>query len=164
MIRWRFGNALHWYQVLVAIADQEVDIWVRNTTSTVMTSPDNTDTMWNMTSAMTTSPDNTNATGRSSGIESSEPLGRTAMPFCQSEILDTFPFPLPKDFLQKEENVPSTDIPSIYLQQRCPICFSGRANLQTSTCTPNLEVYTSIVTDIHISAQAIVCVDANFAQ
>ena len=125
------------------------------------TSPDNTDATRN-----TTSPDNANPTGRSSGIESSEPLGRTATPFCQADIPNTFPlpFPLPKDFPQKEENVPSTDIPSIYLQRRCPICFSGTVNLRTSTCALDLEVYTSMVTDIPFSAQAIVCVDANFAQ
>lgn len=157
---------MHWYQVLVAIADQEVDRWVRNTTSAMTTSPDNTDATQNTTSAVTTSSGNTNATGRSSGSEGGEPLGRTATPSSQSAMPNTFPlpFPLPKDFLQKEENVPSTDLPSIYLQRRCPLCFSGTANLQTSTCALNLEAYTCMVTNITISAKAIVCVDANFAQ
>jgi hypothetical protein len=74
------------------------------------------------------------------------------------------PFPLPKDFLRMEENVPRAGLPSIYLQRRCPICFSGKPNLQTSSCVLNSKVYTSMPTDISISAQAIVCVDANFAQ
>ena len=63
-----------------------------------------------------------------------------------------------------EENVPRAGLPSIYLQLRCPICFSEKPNLQTSTCVLNLKVYTTMPTDILISAQAIVCVDANFAQ
>ncbi len=73
MIQQRFGNALHWYQVLVTMADQEVNTWVQNMTFTVMTSPDNT-----------------NATDHSSGIEISastpETLGRTSTPFCQSDM------------------------------------------------------------------------------
>ena len=150
MIRRRFGNALHWYQVLVAIADQEVDAWVRN-----------------MAFAMTTSPDNTNATDRSSGIESSaptsEPPRRTATPSDMPNALP-LPFPLPNDFLRMEENVPIAGVPSIYLQRRCPICFSGTPNLQTSVCVMNSEVYTSTETDKSISAQVIVCIDANFSQ
>jgi len=135
------------------MADQEVDTWVRNTTS-----------------ATTTSPDNTNATDRSVGFESITPTsatpGRTATPFCQSDMPNavSLPFPLPKDFLRMEENVPSAGGPSVYLQQRCPICFYRTPNLQTSTCVLTSEVYTSMATYISISAQAIVCVDANFAQ
>jgi hypothetical protein len=45
MIRWRFGSALHWYQVLIVMAEQEVDTWI-----------------WNMTSAVSAPPDNTNGT------------------------------------------------------------------------------------------------------
>jgi len=37
-------------------------------------------------------------------------------------------------------------------------------NLRTSVCVLNAEVYTSMTTDIPISSQAIVCVDANFSQ
>ena len=135
------------------MADQEVNTWVRNTTF-----------------AVTTSPNNTNATDRSSGIEISastpETLGRTSTPFCQSDMPNALPppFPLPKDFLRMEENVPSADAPSIYLQWWCPICFSGTPNLQTSACVLNPEGYTSMATDMPISAQAIVCVDANFSQ
>src|SRR5258706_2374741 len=129
MIRKHFRNALDWYQVLVMMADQEVNTWV-----------------WNMTFTVTTSPDNTNAADHSSGIEISastpETLGRTSMPFCQSDMPNTLPppFPLPQDFLQMEENIPSTDALSIYLQWRCPICFSGMPNLQTSMCILNAEV------------------------
>ena len=136
-------------------------MWVRNTTSVVTPSP-------NGTSAMKTYPANTNAEGSSSGLQGSaripEPLGRTTTPV-HSDMAKTLPlpFPLPKDFVRVEENIP-TDIPSVYLQRRCPICFSGTAKLQTSTCALNLTVYTSVQTDISVSAQAIVCVDANFAQ
>jgi len=121
--------------------------------------------VFQLTTAMaTTTPD------RSSDIErsgsTSKPLGGTAAPFLQSDMPNALPlpFPLPKEFLQMEENVPSAGLPSIYLQRRCPICFSGKPNLRTSTCVLNSEVYTSMPTDIDISAQAIVCVDANFAQ
>ncbi len=135
------------------MADQEVDTWVRNATS-----------------AMTMSPDSTNATDRSSGIESSaptsEPLGRTATLFRQSNMpnVPPLPFPLPKGFAQMKENVPRANVPSIYLQRRCPICFSKAPNLQTSRCVLNSEVHTSKTTNIPTSSQAIVCVDANFAQ
>jgi len=44
------------------------------------------------------------------------------------------------------------------------MCFSRKPNLQTSACILKLKVYTSMPTDISISAQAIVCVDTNFAQ
>ena len=107
---------------------------------------------------------------RPSDIESISPmlrpLGKTAAPFLQSDMPNVrpLPFPLPKDFLRMEENAPSADIPSIYLQRRCPICFSGKPNLKTSTCVVNSKVYSSTSTDTDISAQAIVCVDANFAQ
>ena len=135
------------------MADQEVGLWVRNTTF-----------------AVTTSPENTNVANRSSGIEIStstpETHGRTSTPFCQSGMLSALPlpFPLPKDFLRMVEDVPSADVPSIYLQRRCPICYSTAPNLQTSTCVLNPEVYTSMETDIPTSAQAIVCIDANFSQ
>ena len=111
-----------------------------------------------------TTPDRSSDT-ESSG-STSRPLGGTATPFFQSDMPNSLhlPFPLPKEFLRMEENVPSAGAPSIYLQRRCPICFSGKPNLQTSTCVLNSEVYTSITTDIGISAQVIVCVDANFAQ
>jgi hypothetical protein len=105
-----------------------------------------------------------------SGIESSgptsQPLGGMATQSFQSDIPDTlpFPFPLPKDFLQIEENVPRVALPSIYLQRRCPICFSGKPKLQTSSCVLNLMAYASVPTDISISAQAIVCINTNFAQ
>ncbi len=81
-------------------------------------------------------------------------------------MLNALPLPSPllNDFLQMEENVPSTDVPSIYLQWQCSICFLGTPNLQTSTCVLNLEGYTSMATDMPISAQAIVCIDANFSQ
>jgi hypothetical protein len=141
---------LHWYQVLVATADQEVDTWIQNTTS-----------------AMTMSLDNTNAKGRDNGIGiTSEPLGRIATPFCWSDMPSELPlpFPLPEDFPRMEEDVPIADVPSIYLQRRCPVCFSGTPNLQTSTCVQDSGPYTSISTEISISAHAIVCVDANFAQ
>ena len=117
-----------------------------------------------------TPPDNTNATDASSGIESSaptsEPLGRIATTFCPSDLPNALPlpFPLPQDFLRVEEDVPSADLPSIYLQRRCPVCFSGTPNLETSACVLNPEVYTSMATDIPISSRAIVCVDANFSQ
>jgi len=132
------------------MADQEVDAWVRNTTF-----------------AVTTSPDNTNAADRSSGIEinasTPETLGRTSAPFCQSNMSSAL-FPLPKDFLRMAEDVPTADVPSVYLQRRCPICFSKAPNLPTSTCVLNPEAYTSMAADIPTSAQAIVCIDANFSQ
>jgi hypothetical protein len=162
MIRRRFGNALHWYQVLIARAEQEVDAWIRNTTSAVTAPPDNTNGREN------TMP--TQGRLRSNDNEStgsmSKPLGGISMPFLQSDMPNAIPtpFPLPKEFPWMEENVPSAGVPSIYLQRRCPICFSRRPNLRTSECVLNLEVYTSTPTDIAISAQAIVCVDANFAQ
>jgi hypothetical protein len=132
-----------------------------------------------MTSAVSAPPDNTNGTKNaiptkvklhSSDDECSgsmsKPLGGIATPFLQSSMPNALPtpFPLPKDFLRMEENVPSAGVPSIYLQRRCPICFSGKPTLRTSVCIPNLEVYTSTTADIAISAQTIVCVDANFAQ
>ena len=200
MIRRRFGNALHWYQVLVAMTDQEVDIWIRNTTFAVTASADNTNGTENTnteipiqgrppklqedpvqgvddqghtsgllvfqstTAIAITTPDRSSDT-ESSGF-TSKPLGGTATAFFQSDMPNVvpLPFPLPKDFLRMQENVPITGVPSIYLQRRCPICFSGKPNLQTSTCILNSEVYTSIPTDINISAQAIVCINANFAQ
>ncbi len=106
----------------------------------------------------------------SSGIKSSAPtsapLGRTPTTFQQSDMpsVSPFPFPLPEDFLQMDKNIPSTNVPLIYLQWQCPICFSGMPNLESSTCILNSEVYNSMETDISISAQAIVCVDTNFAQ
>ena len=116
-----------------------------------------------------TPPDNANVPDRSGGIESSGftsvPLGRIATTFSpdRSDPLP-IPFPLPQDFLRIEENVPCSDLPSIYLQRRCPVCFSGKPNLQTSACVLNPEIHTGIATDTPISAQAIVCVDANFSQ
>jgi len=133
------------------MADQEVDTWVRNTTPAV-------------TPIVTTTP------GGSSDIEgsgpTSKPLGGTATQFLQLDIPNPLPlpFPLPNDFLRMEENVPRAGVPSIYLQRRCPICFSGKLNLRTSAYVLISKVYTSTPTDISTSAQAIVCVDANFAQ
>lgn len=135
------------------MANQEVDTWIWTTTSAAMAM------------AITTP-------GCSSHMESStpasRPLGGMTMQFIQSDILNMLPlpFPLPKDSPPMEENVPRANAPSIYLQLRCPLCFSGKLDLQTSMCVQNSEVLTStrILTDISISAQAIVCVDANFAQ
>lgn len=133
------------------MADQEVDVWIRATTSAV--------------NAMaTTTP------GHPGEIESSSAtsklLGETAAQDVQSDIPNVSPppFPLPKTFLKMDENAPRAAIPSIYLQRRCPVCFSEKLNLQTSACALHWKVYTSMPTDISISAQAIVCVDANFAQ
>ena len=133
------------------MSDQEVDTWIRTTTSAV-------------TAMVITTP------SCSSTIESSgsilKPLGGAATQVFQSDIPNVLPlpFPLPKDFLQMEENVPIAGVPSMYLQRRCPICFSGKLNLRTSACVLNSRVYTNMPTEISISAQAIVCVDANFAQ
>ena len=133
------------------MADQEVDTWIRSTTSTV-------------TATEITTP------GCSSDIESrdpmSKPFGGTATQFAQSDIPNAVPrpFPLPKDDPQMEENVPRTGLLSIYLQRRCPICFSRKPELQTSSCVLNSKVYTSTLTAISTSAHVIVCVDANFAQ
>jgi len=195
-----FRNALHWYQVLIAMTDQEVDTWIQNMTSAVTVSPDNTNSTENTnkeipiqgrltklqkhlvegvddeddicqplvfqsTTAMATMmPDcssDTEINGSTSG-----PLRGTATPFFQSDMPNALPlpFPLPKDFLWMEENVLSTGLPSIYLQRWCLMCFSRKPYLQTSVCVLKLKVYTSMPTDISISAQAIVCVDANFAQ
>ena len=135
------------------MADQEVDTWVRN-----------------MTFAMKTAPKNTNAEDRSDDIKTiastPETLGRSSSPFCQSDMPSALPlpFPLPKDALRMAEDIPTADVPSIYLQRRCPICFSRAPNLQTSACVLNPQVYTSMLTDIPTSAQAIVCIDANFSQ
>jgi hypothetical protein len=133
------------------MADQEVETWIRNTTSAVM--------------AMVITTPGCSSDIKSSG-PTSEPLGGTARQFFQSDLPNSLrlPFPLPKDFLQMEENVPRASLPSIYLQRRCPICFSGKPNLQTSSCVLNSMVYTSVPTHMSTSAQAIVCVDANFAQ
>ena len=97
----------------------------------------------------------------------STPLGGTATESFQPALPNALPlpFPLPKDFPQMEDrHVPRDGTPSIYLQQRCPICFSEKLNLQTSTCVLNSKVYTGVSADISISAQSIVCIDANFAQ
>jgi len=198
---WRhFGNALHWYQVLIAMTDQGVNTWIQNMTSAMTASPDNTNSTENtneeipiqgrltelqkclvegvddedevckplvfqsMTAMATTMPDHSSDTeinGSTSG-----PLRGTAMPFFQSDMPNVLPlpFPLPKDFLWMEENVPSAGLLLIYLQRQCLMCFSRKPNLQTSACILKLKVYTSMPTDISISAQAIVCVDADFAQ
>jgi hypothetical protein len=162
MIWWRFGNALHWYQVLIAMAEQEVDTWIRNMTSAMMAPPDNTNGTENTMPAQ----GRLHSSDSESSGSTSKPLGGIATPFLQSDTPNALPtpFPLPNDFLQMEENVLSTGVLLIYLQRRCPICFSGKPNLRTSKCVLNLEVYTSMPTDIDISAQAIVCVNANFAQ
>jgi hypothetical protein len=106
---------LHWYQVLIARAEQEVDAWIQNMTSAVMAPPDNTNGRENTmpTQGRLHSNDN-ESTG-----STSKPLGGISMPFLQSDMLNTIPtpFPLPKEFPQMEENVPSTGVPSIYLQQ-----------------------------------------------
>jgi hypothetical protein len=162
MIRQHFGNALHWYQVLIAMAEQEVDTWIRNMTSAMMVPPDNTNGTENTMLAQ----GRLHSSDSESSSSTSKPLGGIATPFLQSDMLNTLPtpFPLPKDFLWMEENILSTGVPLIYLQRWCPICFSGKPNLRTSKCVLNLEVYTSTSTDIDISAQAIVCINTNFAQ
>src|SRR5258706_13939682 len=111
-----------------------------------------------------TPPDTTNATDRSSGIESSAPTSEPLYTTSDTPNKLPFPFPLPEDFPRMEEHVPRADLPSMYLQRRCPLCFSGMPNLQTSACVWNPEAYTGMATDVPISAQAIVCVDANFSQ
>ena len=133
------------------MADQDVKTWIRAINSGV-------------TAIGTTTPN------RSSGTEissfTSKPLEETATQPFQSDIPTALPlpFPLPKDFVDMDDSAPRAGIPSIYLQRRCPVCFSEKLNLQTSMCALNLKVEISIPTDISISAQAIVCVDANFAQ
>ena len=133
------------------MADQDVDIWIRATNSGV-------------TAITTTTPDRSNGTESSSTMP--KPLEGTATQPFQSDIPTalSLPFPLPKDFVDMDDNAPRADKPSIYLQRRCPVCFSEKLHLQTSTCALNLKVYISMPTDISISSQAIVCVDANFAQ
>ena len=146
------------------MADQEVETWIRTTTSTsaaratAITTPDcSNDLEGNVTGSISIE-DNGSI---------SQPLEGTATPRLHSDIPNSLPlpFPLPPDFLRIEENVLRAGVPSIYLQRRCPICFSGKLNLQTSACVlDNSKVYPSISNDISTSAQVIVCIDANFAQ
>jgi hypothetical protein len=109
-----FGNALHWYQVLIAMAEQEVDTWICNTTSAVTVPLDNTNGTENTMPAQ----GRLHSSDSESSGSMSKPLGGIATPFLQSDTPNALPtpFPLPNDFLQMEENIPSTGVPSIYLQ------------------------------------------------
>jgi hypothetical protein len=54
-------------------------------------------------------------------------------------VLQPLPFPMPGHFPRVEENTPSTSLPSVYLQRRCPICFSGsKPKLSNSACVSGL--------------------------
>ena len=145
------------------MADQEVETWIRTTTSTSA-----------VTTTAITTPGCSNDLERNGVISLNEddgsisqPLEGTATPRLHSVAPNSLPlpFPLPQDLMRIEENVPRAGVPSIYLQRRCPICFSGKPSLRTSTCVlNNSRVYPSISNDISTSAQVIVCIDANFAQ
>src|ERR1700755_1928745 len=101
------------------MADQEVETWIRTTTST---------------SAVTTTAITTlgcsNDLERNSVISLdeddgsiSQPLEGTATPQLHSDALNSLPlpFPLPQDLMRIEENVPRAGVPLIYLQRQCPI-------------------------------------------
>jgi len=69
-----------------------------------------------MTAMATTMPDRSSDTEINGSM--SGPLRETSTPFFQSDMPNALPlpFPLPKDFLWMEENVPSAGLLSIYLQ------------------------------------------------
>jgi hypothetical protein len=121
MIRRHFRNALHWYQVLIVIADQEVDIWIRNARPAVTASPGNTNNAESTQAGISIQeslPNLQQVPVVESSRPTSTPLGGTATPFFQSDMLNALPvpFPLLKDFLWMEENTPSAGEPSMYLQ------------------------------------------------
>lgn len=54
--------------------------------------------------------------------------------------LQPLPFPIPNYFPCVKENISTTNSPSLYLQKRCPICFSGtKPNLPSSACVSGLS-------------------------
>ena len=72
------------------------------------------------------------ANGRDPGESEKSQLG---MPVSHS-----LPFPMPRDLPRINENTPSAVSPSVYLQGRCPVCFSGsKPNLSNSACVSGLE-------------------------
>jgi hypothetical protein len=109
-----FGSALHWYQVLIVMAEQEVDAWIQNTTSAMLVPPDNT----NSTKITIPTEVKLHSSDDECSGSMSKPLGGIATPFLQSSMPNMLPtpFPLPKDFLWMEENVLSAGVPLIYLQ------------------------------------------------
>jgi hypothetical protein len=111
-IQQRFGNALHWYQVLVAIATHEVDTWIQHATSTKPAAAPTT---------------------------------------CAESATRDIPFPLSKVSHHINENEPHNSTPSIYLQKRCPVCFSGgKPEFRTSQC---VIIFLSMHLPVDISQQ-----------
>src|SRR5260221_1373203 len=116
MIQRCFGNALHWYQVLTAMANHEVDTWIWNMAS-VAAAPDEPS---NASSTENTTEEGiTNLTPHSSSISEGDcpiqshtgfnkPPQETAISSLQlvPPDLPPLPFPLPKDFPCMEEDVP----------------------------------------------------------
>ena len=192
-IRRRFGSALHWYQVLVAMEMHEVDKWIRHATSTKPAAAPTMCAKESATREVPTRlqgalveeiededsinrsapeypPDRTLPYGRSNSLFQHSPYDQIGHGIAsdggsQSRTNTTgVPFPLPKDFHHINENVSHASSPSIYLQKRCPVCFSGgKPELQTSQC---VVIFLSMRYQLtyHNRAQVVVCLDANFAQ
>jgi hypothetical protein len=92
-------------------------------------------------------------------------VATSSLPALEARESQPLPFPMPKDFPRVNEKVVLDGSPSVYLQRRCPVCFSGRKpELKTSAYVPGIPDFTTLLTHICTSAQVIVCIDANFAQ
>src|SRR5882757_4307133 len=141
MIRRCFGNALHWYQALTVMAKHEVDTWIRNATSATnhplsRISPTAGGTEDVKEEVPTQLQGVTVEEIEDEGDVSWSPPPHSAIDMAGSQPL---PFPMPRDYPHANESIPNASSPSVYLQRRCPICFSGsRPNLKTSACVPTI--------------------------
>ncbi len=146
------------------MAKHEVDVWIRNATSA--TPPDNPSGAGGPGSATST---------QSRGVtveEISDDDGTHRRQFPRrtadtaglpAEMCKSLPFPMPKEQSLIEENLPDTTSPSVYLQRRCLLCFSGcKPNLQA--CVLSIINTFNILTNVSDSGDVIVCIDANFSQ
>ena len=128
-MRQYFGNALHWYQVLVAMATHQVDTWILHTTLTKpMTAPtmnaeEGTLPQGCPYSPFEHPPFEMVSHGLSRDSEMQSPPDPADAQF-YADAADT-PFPPLKDFHHIKENPLHDSMPSVCLQRQCPLCFSG---------------------------------------
>jgi len=94
-------------------------------------------------------------------------MATSSLPALGAQDSQPLPFPMPKDLPRMNEKAVWDGSPSVYLQRRCPICFSGsKPELKTLVYVLGISDFTAVLTHMHMctSAQVIMCIDANFAQ
>ena len=117
-MRWRFGNAFNWYNVLVDETDKHVDgiiTTARNPTESIESTPRAPATSSSSQSCLTSPSKHWRATSPTVSTSSQENMYEDSEQKQAKAVANPFSVPVPRDR------------PSEYLRERCSLCFGGES-------------------------------------